>query len=130
MRRRVTDNTSDVDMTPMLDIVFIMLIFFIVASSFVKESAVDMSPLTKSTESGTDKPDVLLVQLDSFGTLDVDGRMISISQLSASVEAWKIDKKNPKVVISTHQEAPTEFLVGATDQVRNAGISNIVVAPQ
>ena len=74
MKRIATQQqTSDIDMTPMLDIVFIMLIFFIVTSSFIKESGVDMSPLTKSTKpSGESKS--LVIRISTGDLVSLDGR--------------------------------------------------------
>lgn len=129
MRKYTVSTTADVDMTPMLDIVFIMLIFFIVASSFIKESAVDLTPLTKSTESDdTEAP--LVVTLNAIGQVEIDGRSVHTPLLSANVEAWMLDKQTPSVVIVADQAANTAQLVAVTDQIRQAGISNIKLQPQ
>ncbi|NVJ60443.1 MAG: biopolymer transporter ExbD [Gammaproteobacteria bacterium] len=128
LSQRVADARSDVDMTPMLDIVFIMLIFFIVTTSFVKESAVDINSLTKSSKEDSSAP-VLVVEVDAIGNVTLDGRNVSLSAISPSVEAWKIDQHEPSVIVKTSPETPTWMLVKVVDEIKLASIDKVSVTP-
>lgn len=119
---------AEVDMTPMLDIVFIMLIFFIVATSFVKESAVDINPLSKSSDPKPAVP-VLTVELDHLGGVTIDDRKVPLASVAANVEAWRLDVVDPSVVIKTAPDAPTWALVRVVDEVKLASIDKVSVAP-
>lgn len=126
--RKVSDESAAVDMTPMLDIVFIMLIFFIVTTSFVKEEGVDIAPLSKSSDLQDEVP-VLVIEINAFDEILIDGRQVDIAAVAANVETWKLEKDNPSVVITASTEASTAALVAVTDRVRLADIHRVTVAP-
>ena len=125
-RRKVEQDRATPDMTPMLDIVFIMLIFFIVTTSFVKEEAIDWTQQSTSIEDIKDtKP--LLVTIDEFGGVEILGRHIDISSLRDNVEAATTKKSYAAAIVNTHRDAATGILVQAVDQIRLAGISQVTV---
>ncbi len=129
MRKTRAESIADVDMTPMLDIVFILLIFFIVTTSFVKEDAVDLNTLSRSSTPSKETSPVLLMQMNELGEVSFEGRMISISQVAANVEVWRVDKEKPSVVIQVAENVSTAHLMAVTDQVRQARIEQIKVSP-
>lgn len=126
--RKFSDESATVDMTPMLDIIFIMLIFFIVTTSFVKEEGVDMAPLSRSSESQEEVP-VLAIEISPFNDIMIEGRQVDIAAVTANVETWKLEKDNPSVVITASPEASSATLVAVTDRVRSANINRVTVAP-
>lgn len=127
-RIAIPSQTSDIDMTPMLDIVFIMLIFFIVTTSFVKESGMDMSPLTKSTKpSGESKS--LVIRISTGEMVSLDGRDVDMSAIAANVQAWRIDNPESTVVLLTDPGASTSSLIKVADGVREAGVFDIKISP-
>lgn len=127
-RIRATDNDSnDIDITPMLDIVFIMLIFFIVTTSFVKESGVQVN--RPSAQTAADKKgNNILVAIRSNGEIWIDRRAIDIRAVRANIERLKAENIEGAVIIQADEFAPTGLLVKVMDQIRLAGISNISVA--
>ncbi len=118
---------STIDMTPMLDIVFIMLIFFIVTTSFVKESGVSVSRPSASTAS-EDKNGNIMVAIKPNGEIWVDKRAIDVRSVRANIEKLKAESPESGVVIQADTDARTGLLVQVMDQVRLAGISSISIA--
>ncbi len=118
---------STIDMTPMLDIVFIMLIFFIVTTSFVKESGVSVSRPSASTAS-EDKNGNIMVAIKPNGEIWVDKRSIDVRSVRANIEKLKAESPESGVVIQADTDSRTGLLVQVMDQVRLAGISSISIA--
>ncbi|EAT13414.1 biopolymer transporter ExbD [Bermanella marisrubri] len=130
MKKRHTDSEgedSTVDMTPMLDIVFIMLIFFIVTTSFVKESGVQVNrPTADSAQQ--DKKGNIMVAIKPNGEVWIDKRAVDIRSVRANIEKLKAESPESGVVIQADTDARTGMLVEVMDQIRLAGIMNISLA--
>ena len=118
---------AEVNMTPMLDIVFIMLIFFIVSSSFVRESGLD---LTQHRPDENDKMEdkvaqVVVIRICANKDVFIDRRAIDIRSIRANIERKLAEDGSAIVVIQSEQNAPTGYLVMALNQAHEAkaGIS-------
>ena len=118
---------STIDMTPMLDIVFIMLIFFIVTTSFVKESGVTVSRPSAQT-AAEDKNGNIMIAIKPNGEVWIDKRAVDVRSVRSNVEKLKAESPESSVVIQADTDARTGLLVKVMDQVRLAGISNISIA--
>ena len=130
MRKQHVSMESDdsaIDMTPMLDIVFIMLIFFIVTTSFVKESGVTVSRPSAQT-AAEDKKGNIMVAIKPNGEVWIDKRAIDVRSVRANIEKLKSESPESAVVIQADTDARTGLLVKVMDQIRLAGISNISIA--
>lgn len=123
----MNDDESTVDMTPMLDIVFIMLIFFIVTTSFVKESGVTVSRPSAET-AAEDKKGNIMVALKPNGEIWIDKRAVDVRSVRANVEKLRAESPESGVVIQADTDSKTGLLVQVMDQIRLAGISNISIA--
>ena len=123
----VSDEESAIDMTPMLDIVFIMLIFFIVTTSFVKESGVTVSRPSAET-AAEDKKGNIMVALKPNGEIWIDKRAVDVRSVRANVEKLRAESPESGVVIQADTDSKTGLLVQVMDQIRLAGISNISIA--
>jgi biopolymer transport protein ExbD len=132
MARRHTDTDSDgndIDITPMLDIVFIMLIFFIVTTSFVKESGVTVSrPSAQTAEEK--KGSNILVAIRANGEIWIDRRAVDVRAVRPNIERMKAENPEGAVIIQADEFSPTGLLVKVMDQVRLAGISNISISAE
>jgi len=133
MRRRTsrssTEQTADIDMTPMLDIVFIMLIFFIVTTSFVKESGIEVNrPSAKTAE--TKAKGHIIVAIKPNGEVWIDKRLVDIRAVRANVSRLHAENPLGSVIIAADREAKTYHLVQVMDQIRQAGITNAAIATQ
>lgn len=129
-KHRYTEDETNIDMTPMLDIVFIMLIFFIVTTSFVKESAVDLArPTTnQDSEPPPNPPPLIVVSIDDTSTVIMNERIIDKEAVRANIETQlAVDPRSP-VLVRVHEDAMNEVLITAVDQAKAAGVEKVNVA--
>lgn len=131
MRRQRSQNTdadeAEINLTPMLDVVFIMLIFFVVTTSFVKESGVDVNrPIAASAQ--RQETANLLIAIRPTGEIWLDGRAIDLRAVRANIERLRAELPESHVVIQGDKAAPIGLLVQVMDQVRMAGIDDVAIA--
>lgn len=127
IRRKSRDDEMDINITPMLDIVFIMLIFFIVTTSFVKETGID--PKRPVAETAAAKPrGNILIGIDTEGRIWMNNRHIDITQVRQLVEDAVIENPESSVVLVSDEISPTGVLIDIMDQVRLGGVTNISVS--
>ncbi|PHR71688.1 MAG: biopolymer transporter ExbD [Arcobacter sp.] len=118
---------TEINLTPMLDVVFIMLIFFIVTTSFIKETGIDVNrPSAKSTQSKAQAN--ILIAIKNNDEIWIDKRMVDIRSVRANIERLKASNANNSVVIQSDQAAKTGTLVKVMDQIRLAGIFAISIS--
>jgi biopolymer transport protein ExbD len=125
-RFRSTDEAA-LDLTPMLDVVFIMLIFFIVTASFVKEAGVDVNRPNAETAEQQNRGNIMIA-IRPNGEIWVDRRPVDVRALRANVERLRAENPEGTVVILADKESQTGLLVEVMDQVRLAGVSNVAIA--
>lgn len=120
---------EDINVTPMLDVVFIMLIFFIVTASFTKETGIDVNRPSASTAEVKEQGNIL-VAITSDGEIWIDKRRVDPRALQANIE--RLHAENPKgsVVIQADTDSKNGLLVAVMDAARAAGIDNISLAAQ
>jgi len=132
MARRRTHTEAegnDIDITPMLDIVFIMLIFFIVTTSFVKESGVTVNrPSAQTAEEK--KGSNILVAIRANGEIWIDRRAIDVRAVRPNIERMKAENPEGAVIIQADEFSPAGMVVKVMDQVRLAGITNISISAE
>ena len=129
MRRRSRRKPEEqgLDLTPMMDIVFIMLIFFIVTTSFVKETGVDVNRPNAETAERDEKGNIL-VAITQNNEIWIDKRRIDLKAVRANIERLKIEYPEGSVIILADKEARSGLLVETMDQIRLAGVQNISIA--
>ena len=119
---------AEVDMTPMLDIVFIMLIFFIVTATFVNEKGLDVTrPDSDEPPPNTDTV-TIMVEISSSGVISMEGRDIDLRSVRANVERLIAENPDAAVVVQADPESESYLLVGVMDQARLAGASGVSIA--
>lgn len=121
------EEESQIDMTPMLDVVFIMLIFFIVTSSFVRETGVDVSRPSADTAQSTDAGSVQ-IGITENNEIWIDKRRIDPRAVRANVEKSLAENPGGAVVIVADEGSNTSTLIKVMDQARLAGADNVSVA--
>jgi len=125
-RQRPGDD-ADVDMTPMLDIVFIMLIFFIVTATFLDESGIDMT-LPDNSDSdvpSTPKP-AITVFVDNRNLCAVDGRRVGCDRVPLSVERLLAEKPNANIILRVDKTSQHKILVGLKDEFDSSGFNSVI----
>jgi biopolymer transport protein ExbD len=116
-----------IDMTPMLDVVFIMLIFFIVTTSFVKEAGIDVNRPSAQTAEQQSRGNIMIA-IRPNGEIWMDKRPIDVRAVRANVERMRAENPEGTVVVLADKESNTGLLVEVMDQVRLGGVSNVSIA--
>jgi len=128
-RRHRPEDEAEINITPMLDVVFIMLIFFIVTTSFVREKGLDISRPQQSDKQQVEE-DVgqILVEIDSLSQITVNKREVSENAVRANLERERAQQPKAPLIIASHPDANTNSLVTVLDAANIIGIDNISVA--
>ncbi|MEZ5066185.1 MAG: biopolymer transporter ExbD [bacterium] len=121
------EEEQEINITPMLDVVFIMLIFFIVTASFVKESGIDVNKPEAATSQPKEKANIL-VAIDSNGNIWIDRRKVDPRAVRANIERLHAENPQGTVVIQADQDAKTKVLVEVMDAARLAGVYDVAIA--
>lgn len=124
-RHHDTSEEAEINITPMLDIVFIMLIFFIVTTSFVKESAIDMSRPSDQPPKTEKLSDVIFVKIDDAGQIFVKERLTDIRAVRANIESGLALMPDASVVVAASRSSDAGLLVRVVDQARVAGAGQV-----
>jgi biopolymer transport protein ExbD len=127
--RRRKSEESEVNMTPMLDVVFIMLIFFIVTASFVKEAGVDVNRPPALTAIAKDKGNILIAITES-GQVWIDRRQVDPRSLRASIERLHGENPQGAIVIQADKNSQNHLLVAVMDAAKAAGVNQIAIATE
>lgn len=133
MRRRRSSGQeeAEVDLTPMLDVVFIMLIFFIVTASFVKEVGIDLNkPDSGEAPKVVQENENILIQITNEGLIFVDRRNVDIRAVRANIERLHAERPNGQVVVAPSAASANGLLVEVMDQARLAGVEEISLAAE
>lgn len=129
-RSRHAEESAEINITPMLDIVFIMLIFFIVTTSFVKEIAVDVSRPSNQPQEEKKIAEVIAVRISQTGDIIIDNRVVDIRAVRASIEAQLAARPEAGVVVIANRAADAGLLVRVIDQARVAGAGKVSLAAE
>jgi biopolymer transport protein ExbD len=132
MRRRKQQNADDeaqIDLTPMLDVVFIMLIFFIVTASFIKEAGVEVNRPEASTSNPKDNVNILIA-ITGDDQVWMDGRRVDVRAVRANVERMHAENPKGAVVIQADNTSTTQTVVKVLDASREAGVMDVSLATE
>lgn len=131
MRRRVVpeEEEAEINITPMLDIVFIMLIFFIVTASFVKESGIDVNRPGAVTASKKEHASIFIA-ITKDGQIWMDRRQVDIRAVGANIKRLLAENPKGSVVIQADRESKNGLLVQVMDQAKLAGVESVSIAAE
>ena len=122
------EEQSEINLTPMLDVVFIMLIFFIVTASFIKEAGLDVNrPDAPVTESKPEDANIL-VAITATDEIWIDRRLIDPRAVRANIERLHAENPEGSVVVQAHRASTNKMLVTVMDAARQAGVYDISIA--
>ena len=114
------------NIAPLIDIVFLLLIFFMLASEFTDFKTIDMAtPINSDREIESSEP--LLVKLSSDGKIKIKEVLIDLSSLEKKVINLKKNQTDTKVIISTPEKTEINLLMKVMDIIRISGIDNIAL---
>ena len=118
---------SDINMAPLIDMIFILLIFFLVTTSFVKESGVDVERPVAATATAKEQTNVV-VGIDKDGIIHVENRVIDVRSVRGYMERFLAETPEGSVVIAADKASTTGVVIEVLDACRLAGVRNISVA--
>ena len=127
--RRADQEDSEVNLTPMLDVVFIMLIFFIVTASFVKEAGIEVNRPDAATAERKERGNIL-VAITSTDQIWIDRRQVDVRAVRANIERLHAENPQGAVVIQADKNSKNGLLVQVMDAARLAGVLNVSIAAQ
>jgi biopolymer transport protein ExbD len=127
-RSRGADDT-EINLTPMLDVTFIMLIFFIVTASFVKEAGIDVSRPAAATAERKERGNIL-VAITEKDQIWIDRRPVDPRALRANIERLHAENPQGSVVIQADKNSKNGLLVQVMDAARLAGVGNVSLAAE
>lgn len=127
-RHTIDENAaSSVNLTPLIDMVFILLIFFLVTASFTKESGIEVDRPTAQTAVRQEQGS-LIIGVSEIGEVWIDNKSVDLRSIRAHVEHLTAQNPEGTVIIMADKQADTGITVEVLDQVRLAGVSNVAIA--
>ena len=132
MRRYARSDEEEgarINLTPMLDVVFIMLIFFIVTATFVKEVGLDVNQPEDDQVKPVDPKKVkIVVRITSRDRILIGQRDVDMRSVRANIERMHAENPEAPVIIQPHPDSRTETMVHVMDSARQAGVTNVSLA--
>ena len=119
------DGALGIDLTPMLDVVMIMLIFFIVAGSFVRESVVDVERKATSSAQSDETSENITVQISATDEFWLKGRRIDERAVRANISRLKAENPKASLIVRAHNKSSVDALASVVNSSREAGIYNV-----
>ena len=127
---KTEDDENEINLTPMLDVVFIMLIFFIVTATFIRETGLDVNRPEQDQPQVVQEEGAILVIIDSTDDIWIDNRVIDARAIRANVERLHAEDPERPVVIQAAKASSAESLVAVMDAARQANVFNISIASE
>ena len=131
MLRTKRDNDLELNITPLIDVVFLLLIFFMVSTTFQRESEITIELPESSGDAVETEKTVIEISIDNQGRYFVNQRRIKdtdIKTLKKAIEITRGDAKEPKLIISADKMTPHQSVVRAMDAARQLGLVHLTFA--
>jgi biopolymer transport protein ExbD len=122
------EDENEINLTPMLDVVFIMLIFFIVTATFIRETGIDANRPDQDQPQVVQERGAILVIIDNEDRIWIDNQLVDPQAVRANIERMSAEDPDRPVVIQTAPNSKTRTLVAVMDASRSAGVYNISLA--
>jgi biopolymer transport protein ExbD len=126
-RHRRIEDQAEINLTPMLDVTFILLIFFIVTASFIKEAGIEVNKPPAATAEPKERANILIA-IDQHNQVWINRRIVDTRAVRANVERLLAENPQGSVVIQADEKSENGVFVKVMDQARLAGVENIAIA--
>lgn len=128
-KRNRPEDEAEINITPMLDVVFIMLIFFIVTTSFVREKGLDVSrPQQSERQQQEENVGQILVEIDELSQISINKRAVEAGAVRANLEGEHAQQPKAPLIVAAHPDSDTNALVTVLDAAEVVGIDAVSVA--
>ncbi len=125
--QQVEEEDNEINLTPMLDVVFIMLIFFIVTASFIKEAGIDVNrPDTITADRQEDA--AILIAIAPNDEIWIDRKVIDPRGVRDQIERLHLENPKGSIVIQADEESTHEMLVIVMEAAKQVGVANVAIA--
>ena len=124
---KTEENTGEIDLTPMLDVVFIMLIFFIVTASFIREAGIDVTRPAAVTQKLVENQSIL-VAISARNEIWIDKRKVDPRSVKSVIERMHAENPKGALVIQADNKSTAEMFAVVADAAREAGVPNLSLA--
>ena len=122
--KALNEEETDIDITPMLDVVFIMLIFFIVTASFVKESGIGLNnPPENNEPPPLDAPKPIVVHVSELSEIRIQDRIVDARAVKPTITRLKAESPESSVIVKVARKAKTKDVIAAVDGIRAAKVA-------
>lgn len=128
-KKTAEEDAGEIDLTPMLDVVFILLIFFIVTSVFVTEAGIEVTRPEASTAEGR-QGDMILIAVSASGDIWIDGDQIDPRFIRSRFELRLAEAPNSSVIIQADRGANNEFVMRILEAAREAQIADVSISAE
>ena len=125
-----TEESPQVDLTPLIDVVFILLIFFILSANFQKESSVEVDRPSASSSMIKEASKTLTVSVDRNNQIWFKDSVVNLTQLQFQMKSVVSKKEKINTIINADKSVDTGTLIQVIDAIRLSGISNVAIATQ
>ena len=123
------EEEADIDITPMLDVVFIMLIFFIVTASFVKESGLDINkPPATDEPPNPDQPKPIVIEINKINEIRIDRNLVDFRAVKSTVTRLRAERDGAAVVVKVDPKAKTQTIIRTIDGIKSAKVDKPTIA--
>ena len=119
------DQGAEIDLTPMLDVVFIMLIFFIVVASFIKEAGVEVNRPDDNQPDNPEDSTSILVEVASDNQIWMENRRVDIRAIRANIQRLLAEDPEAPVTIKVEKGAEAGIVVDVADAARESGVAAV-----
>jgi biopolymer transport protein ExbD len=116
---------AELNVTPLLDLAFVLLIIFMITAPFLAERADLIIPTSKAAQDAVDPSQIYDIAIDQHGGLQLDGRDVPPEGLAAALLALRQEKPDLAVVIRAHRELPVQAVVGVMDILKDTGVTRV-----
>lgn len=121
------EEEATIDLTPMLDVVFIMLIFFIVTASFIKESGIDVNrPTAYTAEKQADA--AILVAISAIDEIWIDRNVVPVANVRSIIQKLHLENPKGSLVIQADENSTNELLIIVMEAAKHAGVVNVAIS--
>ena len=117
----------EINVAPLIDVVFLLLIFFMLASEFTDFKTIDMISPNRSEVDQPESNLPLIINLSEKGVINIDSKEVSFNKLTQTVKDKLSNKKETKIIISTPHDTKVNILIKIVDTIRGLGIENIAL---
>jgi biopolymer transport protein ExbD len=125
LARQQEDGGAEIDLTPMLDVVFIMLIFFIVVASFIKEAGVEINRPDDNQQTDPNDSVSVLVEIAADNQIWMENRRVDVRAVRANIQRMLAEDPEAPVTIKVEKGAEAGVVVDVADAAREAGVSSV-----